>query len=133
MSKRSWTPLIAVDFDGVLHDYDGYWRPSLITGKAIPGSMEFLYEVYCTSNYDLAVTSARSRFFFGRRAMKKWLFLNLYRVYGAVAYSILDWIQLPKHKPGAIVYIDDRAICFTGTFPEIKTIRAFRPWNKRMI
>ena len=37
-----------------------------------------------------------------------------------------------KEKPPAIVYIDDRAICFDG-HPEtlLSKIQNFKPWNKQ--
>ena len=39
-------------------------------------------------------------------------------------------IQFPRTKPSAQLYIDDRAHCFTGAFPDAATIRGFKPWNK---
>lgn len=37
----------------------------------------------------------------------------------------------PWFKPPALVTVDDRAICFDGTFPAPADLRAFKPWYKR--
>jgi hypothetical protein len=40
----------------------------------------------------------------------------------------LEW---PTEKPPALVTIDDRAITFTGEWPAMAELLAFKPWNKR--
>ena len=39
-------------------------------------------------------------------------------------------IKWPTEKPAAMVTIDDRAITFTGQWPDIQTLKEFQPWNK---
>jgi len=46
------------------------------------------------------------------------------------AQRFVDAIEWPTHKPPALVTLDDRAIQFSGTWPELADLRAFRPWNK---
>ena len=38
-------------------------------------------------------------------------------------------VEWPKSKPPAHVYLDDRAVTFTGVWPDPAELLAFRPWN----
>ncbi len=44
--------------------------------------------------------------------------------------GIVRRIRFPLWKPPAHVTIDDRAITFTGIFPSLSEIAAFKPWNR---
>ena len=46
------------------------------------------------------------------------------------AVRVLKRLKFPRTKPSAVLYIDDRAHCFTGAFPTVEQIKAFKPWNK---
>ena len=46
------------------------------------------------------------------------------------ANGIIRQIKWPWFKPAAFVTIDDRAVTFTGKFPEIDEIKKFKPWSK---
>ena len=39
-------------------------------------------------------------------------------------------ISFPESKPPALVTIDDRAVLFTGVWPDVAELRRFKPWNK---
>lgn len=43
---------------------------------------------------------------------------------------LVSRLKFPRTKPSAMLYIDDRAHCFDGTWPSAETIRGFVPWNK---
>ena len=43
----------------------------------------------------------------------------------------LEDVKFPTEKPAAFVGIDDRVLTFTGEWPTIADLRAFKPWNKR--
>lgn len=43
--------------------------------------------------------------------------------------GIVEKITIPKRKPIAKVYIDDRAWEFRGTWPDVTEIAHFRPWH----
>ena len=45
--------------------------------------------------------------------------------------EVLNAIKWPTEKPPAMVTLDDRAITFTGEWPSIETLLAFKPWNKK--
>lgn len=142
--RKPWRPLIAVDFDGVLHDYDGRWSPGLVRGAAIEGAMRWLGYLYLDGNCDVAITSARSRYLMGRWGMKRWLRQHLIFEFGyqagpnsydPLALDIFEWIKWPWFKPGALIYLDDRAVCFNGPecWPLVEDVLKFRPWNKKFL
>jgi hypothetical protein len=39
-------------------------------------------------------------------------------------------LHFSTQKPPAHVHLDDRCICFTGEFPIIEELKAFKPWNR---
>lgn len=56
--------------------------------------------------------------------------------YEARTQAAAAWLEAhiawPLFKPPALVTVDDRAICFEGSFAMlVHEIEAFRPWNKR--
>ena len=86
--------------------------------------------------------------------MKQWLALHILRWYEALAAhredllsehpftgervcpsvaagALMRAIKFPWFKPAAFMTIDDRAVTFTGLFPSIEEIQAFKPWNKK--
>jgi hypothetical protein len=75
--------------------------------------------------YELAIFSSRSRYWGGVRAMKKWLIQH------GLDKRYLEVIQFPRWKPPAFVTIDDRALCFTGTFPPMQEVIAFKTWLQK--
>lgn len=85
----------------------------------------------------------------GIEAMEAWLILEVSKVIhlwpasetadlipntGTAQELAEDWvaanITFPRHKPPASVSIDDRCITFTGQWPDLETLKNFRPWNK---
>lgn len=148
MHKRT----ISIDFDGVLHSYTSGWKGvDVILDPPVPGAIKSLVDLVLASNRDLhgnavpkycvAIFSSRSDLLKGRIAMTKWLreAVEDYLIERGEpqplahiqADSIVDQIQFPSHKPPAHLTIDDRAFCFTGTFPTMDYIDSFRPWTKK--
>ena len=86
----------------------------------VDGIVEALKEIH-ESGYEIVVVSTRSATLEGIEAV--WDYLS---DIGASPY--VD--NVTTEKPPAIVYIDDRAICFDG-HPEtlLRKISAFKPWN----
>jgi hypothetical protein len=121
--------MICIDFDGVLHDnITSVWKNArTIDGNAIKGSIEWLMRLVITkpSCCDIAIFSSRNAAFGGIYAMKRWLYL-----YG-MPDDMIDQIKFPIYKEPQHVIIDDRAMEFTGKYPDITTIITFKPWNKR--
>lgn len=133
-------PLITLDFDGVLHSYSSGWKgatniPDPPVQFAIEWLMDFLSN-YCQipdslcamappPKAKLAIFSSRSRYWGGRKAMKKWL------VKWGVHPAWIESISFPLWKPSSTVLLDDRAVTFTGTFPDPESLLSFKPWNKK--
>lgn len=125
-------PIIALDFDGVLHSYVSGWKgASVIPDPPVPGAMAFI-DTLQGAGYEVAIYSSRSWRPHGRWAMKRWLERHLVDQlgdgFGHDAFSLVHW---PWFKPPAFLTIDDRALTFTGEWPDIRSLGAFKPWNKR--
>lgn len=155
--KIDHRPILCLDFDGVLHSYASGWKGArTIPDKPVPGALEFL--IAALKKFDVHILSSRSHQWGGRRAMKQWLREHLFRIgnhpteptpqwwmdyicehstmepWGVTvadcADRIVKAIKWPLFKPPALVAIDDRAVTFTGEWPSLDTLRAFKPWNK---
>jgi len=129
-------PILAIDFDGVLHSYSSGWQgPRNIPDPPVEGSIEWLEDLLGCPDYfgigprykdfRVMIFSSRSRYIGGRRAMKKWL------VKHGLDVNYLELIKFPLMKPPAFLQIDDRAIAFNGQFPTVKEMKAFKPWNRK--
>ena len=112
-------PTLALDFDGVLHRYTRYRGDAIIDGTPVPGAVEFVQ--IAQESFDVVIHSARARSQIGRRAMLAWLKENG-----------LPFLEIVAEKPPAHVTLDDRALCFTGTFPDPEDLLRFRPWWKQL-
>lgn len=144
-------PVLCLDFDGVLHSYASGWQGAgTVPDDPVPGAIG--YVVAALDGFTVAIFSSRSKSFAGRWAMKRWLRHHLVEHFWATkalhdlqtwtgldmeddarvwASKVMRRISWPWFKPSAFVTIDDRAICFDGTFPAFSDVRAFKPWNKR--
>ena len=132
--------IICLDFDGVIHSYTSGWKgPRNIPDDPVKGAFEWIEKFIwerCTlpesmdpwpadGDYELCIYSSRSTTFAGRWAMKQWMIKH------GFDSRYFEVIKFPTKKPPAHLTIDDRAICFKGKFPTIKTIEEFKPWNKK--
>lgn len=120
-------PMLALDFDGVLHSYTSGWKGAhVIPDEPVPGAMDFI--VKASQHYIIAISSARSSDKLGMMEMKNWLLKHLGTDPERVAiYNKIKW---PIHKPPAFLTIDDRVICFRGEWPSIHEIESFKSWVK---
>ena len=46
---------------------------------------------------------------------------------------LVSQIEFPRHKPPAVVSIDDRAVRFLGHFDRPETYLKLKPWNKQQV
>lgn len=152
-------PILCLDFDGVIHSYSSGWKgASVIPDPPVPGALEFI--VQALEQFEVHILSSRSHQWGGKSAMKHYL-RSEYEALGQAeamlepwwgdcvnevgassmepwyvanrdaAASIVRQIKWPWFKPPATVTIDDRAITFTGQWPALSDLRAFKPWNKK--
>jgi hypothetical protein len=126
-------PILCLDFDGVCHSYTSGWKgATVIPDDAVPGLFEFLEQA--APYFDIQVYSTRSETDAGRDAMAIWFYeqRKKWRANGGgVGFSEIVSISFPETKPPALITIDDRAITFNGTWPDIEFLRTFKPWNKK--
>jgi hypothetical protein len=128
-------PILCVDFDGVIHSYTSGWKGAdVVSDPPVPGALEFLRQA--TKSFDVCIYSSRSAQRGGIQAMAEALHrwdigLEGLRVPSMQGLIEDNLIRFPAEKPAAFLTIDDRAICFTGTWPSMAEMLAFKPWNKR--
>ena len=156
MSNHKYT--VAVDFDGVLHSYSSPWiNAHTIPDPPVAGALEWL--VRTSGGFAIAINSTRCKSWRGRRAMRAWLRHHLRSIAkdwdstpawwpnyisqfafadpwpDEVDFAITQFLRnvsFPRHKPVALIYLDDRAVRFTGpgSFPSKEAIHRAKPWNK---
>lgn len=118
-------PILCIDFDGVIHSYTSGWKGvAEIPDPIVPGAIEFILEAQ--KLFRVAIYSTRSAHPDGRQAMRVYLMKHW-----NVSPETFDALEWPEGKPSAFVTIDDRALTFNGKWPDLETLRAFKPWNKK--
>jgi hypothetical protein len=116
---------LCIDFDGVIHSYTSGWKGNAqIVDPPVDGAIEWLLMLCQSEEYEVYIYSSRSKEKQGVVAMRAWLLNNGFDP------TWIDTIEFPTQKPAAYLTIDDRAICFRGTFPSILELDNFKPWNK---
>lgn len=110
---------VVFDFDGVIHSYSSGWKGvECIPDPPVPGIKKALAELH--EEYEIAIVSSRCSTQAGVDAINLWLYRN-----GIAQY--VDKVCM--EKPPAIVYIDDRAICFDGNATSLADkVRSFKSW-----
>jgi hypothetical protein len=123
-------PILCLDFDGVIHSYASGWKGAdIIPDPPVAGVADFI--VTAQEHFTVVVHSSRSCQPGGVEAMKR--YVHKISVDGDHDGSAFDAVQWPTEKPPAQVTIDDRALTFNGTWPRIEDLKAFQPWNKRIV
>ncbi|MDR1885010.1 MAG: hypothetical protein LBQ56_01960, partial [Synergistaceae bacterium] len=92
---------VALDFDGVVHDYSGGWQGfESIPGGLCPGIAEGIRALNA-AGYKVAIISSRARDAKGYKAIVAWLYAH-----GIDADEEIEMITCEKEP--AMAYIDDR-------------------------
>lgn len=113
---------VVFDFDGVIHSYKSGWQGiDCIPDEPVEGIRDELKRIH-EAGYEIVVVSTRCRVREGQEAINDYL----------LKHDMLKYVdKICKEKPPAIVYIDDRAICFDGDPSTLlDKINKFKPWNK---
>jgi hypothetical protein len=130
-------PIICIDFDGVIHSYEHGWQNGEIYGTATPGF--FRWAIKAKDHFKLVIYSSRSKTPEGRQAMHeavgKWSIDAIHN--GEVAENfvwpeLFDELEFADVKPPAFLTIDDRAICFQGSWTALDPVELleFRTWTQ---
>ncbi|MCF6194347.1 MAG: hypothetical protein L3J46_08455 [Kangiellaceae bacterium] len=117
--------ILCLDFDGTIHSYSSGWKGAdVIPDKPVEGAFEFIRNAgRC---FDVHIYSARSGLPGGIEAMQTWFIQHGWET---DTDGLPTGISFPSSKPPAHVSIDDRALTFSGVWPEIEMLKQFRPWN----
>ena len=106
---------ICLDFDGVIHSYQSGWQGAGIVADPPIHKVDVAIR-RLRKDFRVVVHSARCNTEEGRNAIANWL----------VKHKI-EVDEVCEHKPPAHVYIDDRAVAFTGDWEQtIADVKAFR-------
>jgi hypothetical protein len=123
-------PILCLDFDGVIHSYTSGWKGAdVIPDPPVEGAIEFM--LGALDRFDVTIFSSRSNQKGGIDAMRKWLKEwagNCW--HESPCGAGIEDVRFVTEKPAAMVTIDDRAITFTGQWPRVADLLAFKPWNK---
>ncbi len=128
-------PILAVDYHGVINSYmSGVQSLDLADDPPTDGAIRFL--IAATSSFQVCVTSAR----FdtnpdAREQCRAWLIkhgMPRQMITMEPNYDhIRQEIYIAGERPRATILLDDRAVQFTGTFPALRLLLQFKPWNRR--
>ena len=117
MKKR-----VVFDFDGVIHSYVSGWKGATIIPDSPVSGIKEAIENIRKAGYEVCVVSTRCREIGGIEAIENYL-----------AEHLIFVDQITAEKPPAVVYIDDRAICFDGKAETLlEKIQNFEPWTKHI-
>lgn len=126
-------PILSLDFDGVCHQYLSGWQGAdVISDDYVEGLFEFLESV--KDKFDVQIYSSRTHQKGGKEAMMAWFIAQrkLWRSRGGMHVEDTPLqISFPDCKPSAFITLDDRALTFDGTWPNVDTLKNFKPWNKK--
>jgi hypothetical protein len=106
---------IAVDFDGVIHNFDKGWHDGTCYGEPLPGSLEAIKKL--SEKYTVIIFTAKIRpdrplvgGKTGYEFVREWL----------IKYDIDKYVDdITFEKPRAEYYIDDKAILYDNNWKDI--------------
>jgi hypothetical protein len=122
MNGEARQQTIAVDFDGVLVDYDG-WKGTRVLGRPRADVVAALHALR-KEGWKVVIHTTRSE----------------QEIAGFLDQQGVPYDEINRNsacetggvKPVATVYWDDRAVCYSGDANrDIETIRNFRTWSGR--
>lgn len=107
--KSKQLPTLAIDLDGVLHDYNSVLNAGIM-GDPIKGSkeaMDFLYK----KGYTLVIYSIKADTKYGEKKVSEWL--NQHEI---------PYHDISVSRPAAALYLDDKGLQFKNWKQAIRDI-----------
>jgi hypothetical protein len=109
---------IAVDFDGVIHDFSKGWHDGTCYGDPLPGSIEALRIL--SKKFNVIIFTAKAKAnrplvngMTGTQLVSDWL----------EKHNVLDCVyEITSDKPRAQLYIDDKGYRFENWLDTLKYI-----------
>jgi hypothetical protein len=131
---NDFVPTLCIDFDGVIHRYGNGWQGGEIYDDVTTGFFE--WASLAKNKFKLVIYSSRSKDPEGIDAMKDWLGKQIQAYvseHNPTWFLSVEDFDFAHEKPAAWLTIDDRAICFDGSWSRLspETLLEFKPWNKR--
>ncbi len=110
---------VAIDFDGVIHNFDKGWHDGTCYGEPLPGSIEAIKNL--SKKYNIIIFTAKAKKNrplvngkTGLELVKEWL----------ERYGLMDYVnEITSEKPRAKIYIDDNGYRFENWEDTIKDIK----------
>jgi hypothetical protein len=122
---------VAIDFDGVIHAYTSGWQGgTTIADGPVEGAIAWLRTMVDDGRFAVAIYSSRNGLEGGIGAMKAWLSKWYEELFGRPGDELVEKLDFPEVKPPAHLTLDDRAVRFSGKFPEPDVVANFKPWYK---
>tara|TARA_R100001082_G_scaffold110143_1_gene89127 strand:+ start:2770 stop:3162 length:393 start_codon:yes stop_codon:yes gene_type:complete len=99
---------IAIDFDGVIHNFDKGYHDGTCYGKPISGSLKAIKEL--SKKYKIIIFTAKAKPSrplvndkTGTQLVKEWL----------IKHDVMQYVsEITAEKPRAFLYIDDKGYLF---------------------
>ena len=99
---------VAIDFDGVIHNFDKGWHDGTCYGEPLPGSLDAIKSL--SKKYNIIIFTAKAKKNrplvngkTGVELVKEWL----------EKYDLIDFVsEITSEKPRAKIYIDDNGYRF---------------------
>jgi phosphoglycolate phosphatase-like HAD superfamily hydrolase len=113
---------IAIDFDGVLSDYTGWKGRTAPLDPPVEGAIQAIRD-YQDHGLEVVIYTTRADSPAAVVMLHRWL-----REHG-LQQKRIEAIDISNKKPPAVVYLDDRAMLFTGKFPTPDEVKAFKTWK----
>ena len=127
MEKILKGKIIAVDFDGVISEYEG-WKGVGIFGKPVVG-VQWSLNKFREMGAEVVIHTCR----------RETDLVVSYLKENNIPYDYINFsprnteLKLSHMKIGADIYIDDRALTFTGEWKETyRQVVNFRRWGKKL-
>jgi len=99
---------IAIDFDGVIHNWDKGWHDGTCYGEPIEGAIDAIKVLH--KKFNIIIFTAKAR---KDRPLVKGKSGNELVIEWCKKYGILDYIdEITSEKPRALIYIDDNGYRF---------------------